>query len=86
MFVIITSNTDKEVKDGIVCFVDDTRVSTMIKLDKNKEALQEDLNILHKWADENLMKVSEKNNLKIKYWKDWQYSGFTLKGANRKRN
>ena len=47
---------DEEIKEFIVqWFADDTRISRNITEDADKMKLQEALNIIYKWAEENLM-------------------------------
>ena len=56
LFIIMIADIDEEVKECVVrCFADDTRVSKKIKEEADKQKLQEALNIIYKWAEENLM-------------------------------
>ena len=56
LFIIMIANIDEKVKESIVrCFADDTRVSKKIEKEEDKQKLQEDLSIIYKWAEDNLM-------------------------------
>ena len=56
LFIIMIADIDEEIKECIVrCFADYTRVSRKIKEEADKMKLQEALNIIYKWAEENLM-------------------------------
>merc|ERR1712121_473946 len=60
-FVIMISDIDVDVKMCIIrCFVDDTRVNKKIRTNKDKELMQEDLDIVYRWAEKNKMKFNEK--------------------------
>ena len=60
LFVIMIADIDEKVKECIVrCFADDTRVSKRITEEADKQKLQEALNIIYKWAEENLMIFNE---------------------------
>ena len=39
-------------------FVDDTKISAKIKTKEDTELLQQDLNTIYKWADDNLMQFN----------------------------
>lgn len=53
------SDIDKEVKKSIVwCFADDTRLSKMIGSEDDKEKMQEDLKVIYRWAEENLVELT----------------------------
>ena len=41
-------------------FADDTRVSAKIRIKQDKELLQQDLDTVYRWADENLKELNEK--------------------------
>ena len=45
-------------------FADDTKVSAKIKTQEDTECLQQDLNKIYTWADENLMEFNENIFLK----------------------
>merc|ERR1711913_32823 len=56
LFIIMIADIDEEIKECTVrCFADDTRVSRKITEDADRIKLQEALNIIYKWAEENLM-------------------------------
>ena len=56
LFIIMIADIDEKVKESIVrCFADDTKVSKKIENEEDKQKLQEDLDIIYKWAEENLM-------------------------------
>ena len=60
LFVIMIADIDEEIKECIIrCFADDTRVSKRIKEEANNQKLQEALNIIYKWTEENLMIFNE---------------------------
>ena len=40
-------------------FTDDTKVSAKIKTQEDMELLQQDLNTIYKWADDNLIQFNE---------------------------
>jgi len=55
LFIIMISDIDENIKESIVrCFADDTRVSKKIEKE-DKKKLQDDLNRIYKWAEDNLM-------------------------------
>merc|ERR1712121_148207 len=59
LFIMI-SDIDEDVKMCMIrCFVDDTRVNK-ITTNEDKELMQEDLDIVYRWAEKNKMKFSEK--------------------------
>merc|ERR1712121_189958 len=61
LFVIMISDIDEDVKMCIIrCFVDDTRVNKKIRTNEDKELMQEDLDIVYRWAEKNKMKFNEK--------------------------
>ena len=49
------------------CFADDTRVSNKIKTEHDKEIMQEDLNTIYKWAQENSMKFNSNKFEQLNY-------------------
>ena len=68
LFIIMIADIDEKVKECIVrCFADDTRVSKRIKEEADKQKLQEALNIIYKWAEENLMIFNEKKFEQLTY-------------------
>ena len=68
LFIIMISDIDEHVKECIVrCFADDTRVSKKIKNEEDKQQMQEDLNSIYKWAEENAMKFNEDKFEQLSY-------------------
>ena len=66
--IIMIADIDEKVKESIVrCFADDTRVSKKIEKEDDKEKLQEDLNIIYKWAEENLMYFNDEKFEQLTY-------------------
>ena len=60
LFIIMISDIDENIKECIVCcFADDTRVSKKIEKEEDKKKLQDDLNRIYKWAEDNLMIFNE---------------------------
>ena len=60
LFIIMISDIDENIKESIVrCFADDTRVSKKIEKEEDKKKLQDDLNRIYKWAEDNLMIFNE---------------------------
>ena len=56
LFIIMISDIDEKIKQCIVrCFADDTKVSNRIKTERDKKRMQEDLNTVYKWAQDNSM-------------------------------
>ncbi|CAL4118079.1 unnamed protein product [Meganyctiphanes norvegica] len=61
LFVIMISDIDENIKSCIVrSFADDTRVNKKISSDEDKNRMQEDLESIYKWANDNLMKFNDK--------------------------
>merc|ERR1712198_820736 len=59
LFTIMISDIDEEVKNSISrCFADDTRVNKNIKTEADRKKMQEDLDIVYKWAEDNAMKFN----------------------------
>ena len=60
LFIIMIADIDEKIKECMVrCFADDTRVSKKIEGETDKQKLQEALNIIFEWAEENLMVFNE---------------------------
>ena len=60
LFIIMISDIDKDIIRCIVsCFADDTRINMKVKTEEDKKAMQEDLNKIYRWAEENIMKFNE---------------------------
>ena len=69
-FIIMISDIDENLKYSIVrLFADDTRVSAKIRTKEDEELLQQDLNNVYRWADENLMEFNEKKFEKMSHGK-----------------
>ena len=61
LFVIMISDIDKNVAESIVrSFADDTRNSAKIRTDDDQRRMQQDLNVIYKWAEDNMMEFNEK--------------------------
>ncbi|CAL4083541.1 unnamed protein product [Meganyctiphanes norvegica] len=59
LFLIMISDIDEKVKESIVrCFADDTRVSKVIECEEDPHKMQEDLNAIYEWANNNKMKFN----------------------------
>ena len=55
-FIIMIADIDNNLKISISrLFADDTKVSAKIKTQEDTKLLQQDLNAIYKWADDNLM-------------------------------
>merc|ERR1712121_59562 len=61
LFLIMIGDIDKDIISCIVsCFADDTRNSKQIRTEKDKKAMQDDLNRIYQWAERNVIKFNEK--------------------------
>jgi len=61
LFVIMISDIDINVAESIVrSFADDTRNSAKIRTVEDQRRMQQDLNVIYKWAEENMMEFNEK--------------------------
>ena len=61
LFVIMISDIDENIKWSIVrSFADDTRINKKIKNEEDKVKMQDDLEILYKWARDNKMEFNIK--------------------------
>ena len=59
LFVIMISDIDEKVKNCILrSFADDTRVNKKVMRNEDKKQMQEDLEVIYKWAEENKMKFN----------------------------
>ena len=68
LFIIMISDIDEEIKQCIVrCFADDTKVSNRIKTEEDKRVMQEDLNIVYKWAQDYSMKFNSNKFEQLNY-------------------
>ena len=60
LFIIMIYDIDKEVMHSIIrLFADDTKMSAKIKTEEDIEKLQQDLEKVYNWAEENLMEFNE---------------------------
>ncbi|CAL4162025.1 unnamed protein product, partial [Meganyctiphanes norvegica] len=60
LFIIMISDIDEDIIRCIVrCFADDTRINMKVKTEEDKKTMQEDLNKIYMWAEENVMKFNE---------------------------
>merc|ERR1712243_439743 len=60
LFIIMIYDIDKEVIHRIIrLFADDTKMSAKIKTEEDIEKLQQDLEKVYNWAEENLMEFNE---------------------------
>ena len=60
LFIIMINDIDKDIIRCIVsCFADDTRINKKVKTEEDKKAMQEDLNKIYRWAEENIMTFNE---------------------------
>ena len=60
LFIIMISDIDDDIKNSISrLFADDTKVSAKIRTYEDTLLLQQDLDRIYKWADENLMEFNE---------------------------
>lgn len=58
LFVIMISDIDKDVAESIVrSFADDIRNSAKIRTEEDRKKMQQDLNVIYKWAENNMMGV-----------------------------
>ena len=54
------SDIDIETTKSIIrCFADDTRANMKVKNETDKQKMQNDLNEIYKWAEDNIMKFNE---------------------------
>ena len=68
LFLIMISDIDEKVKESILrCFADDTRVSKVISNINDQKKLQEDLDVIYKWASDNNMKFNTDKFEKISH-------------------
>ena len=68
LFIIMISDIDESLKSSIVrLLADDTRMSAKIRTKEDEELLQQVLEAVYAWADENLMEFNE-NKFEKKSW------------------
>ena len=59
-FIIMIADIDQNLENSVSrLFADDTKVSAKIKTQEDTECLQQDLNKIYTWADENLMEFND---------------------------
>ena len=59
-FIIMIADIDQNLENSVSrLFADNTKVSTKIKTQEDTECLQQDLNKIYTWADENLMEFND---------------------------
>ena len=78
LFLIYISDIGKEVKANIKIYVDDTKVKKAIKDENSVEELQNDLEVMYKWASENNMAFNGSKFQLIRYGKNEQIKEDTL--------
>ena len=69
-FIIMISDIDEGLRNSIVgLFADDTRVSGKITTKEDEDMLQQDLDMIYRWAEENLMEFNENKFEKMSHGK-----------------
>ena len=66
----IDSLSDLTIESVVGMFADDTRVTKHVKTDEDMESLQEDLEILYKWQEDNNMKFNSTKFENLSYGKN----------------
>merc|ERR1711962_208209 len=67
-FIIMIADIDQNLKNSVSrLFTDDTKVSAKIRTQEDTERLQQDLDRIYTWADENLMEFNENNFEKMSH-------------------
>ena len=60
LFIIMISDIDENIRNSISrLFADDTKISAKVRTFEDTELLQNDMNIIYKWAEENHMEFNE---------------------------
>ena len=68
LFLIHIGDIDREINNSQVsCFADDTRIMKTIREENDRNLLQEDLNRIYRWANENEMKFNNNKFEMIDY-------------------
>ena len=69
LFLLHIGDIDNEIRNNstISCFADDTRIMRRITQDSDCQLLQDDLNSIYKWADDNKMEFNDKKFESIYY-------------------
>ena len=59
-FIIMIADIDQNLENSVSRLIaDDTKVSTEIKTQEDTDCLQQDLNRIYTWADDNLMEFND---------------------------
>ena len=83
LFVIMIADIDTGVTNSTVrCFADDTRSSTKIKREEDKENMQTELNRIYKWAEINKMEFNENKFEQMSFGKNRNISTESYKTSS----
>ena len=78
LFLIYISDIGQNISSSKKVYVDDTKLIKAVTDEKDCEDLQEELDILYKWADENNMQFNGKKFQVVRYGKDENLKNETL--------
>ena len=78
LFLIYISDIGENVNSSKKVYVDDTKLIKAVKTENDVEDLQEDLDALYKWAEENNMKFNGKKFQVMRYGSDEDLKNDTL--------
>ena len=78
LFLIYISDIGENIKSTKKVYVDDTKLIKSVTNEKDVEDLQEELDILYEWAEENNMKFNGKKFQVVRYGKDENLKDETL--------
>ena len=78
LFLVYISDIGEAIVSSKKVYVDDTKLIKAVKDEKDVEDLQEELDILYKWADENNMKFNGKKFQVVRYGKNENLKNETL--------
>ena len=78
LFLIYISDIGENVNSSKKVYVDDTKLIKAVKTENDVEDLQEDLDTLYKWAEENNMKFNGKKFQVMRYGSDEDLKNDTL--------